>query len=617
MLLYLQQTRAGETVVLEDGKDMYFIADLMEILADSSDELSIRDVSHPDYSRKFRQETIPDMHENYTTYWLRFHIHNKRSSENLSWYFESWGFDLDFIELYVPDGYGGFYKSSAGYGQSFNTRNIHHKNPVFFLNLKNGEYKTYYIKLKKGYPRHLTFIVRHHEALIKHVVYEYWYLGMFYGIFFLVILLNLYLFVSLKDSLHVYYIFLALSEVLYCFGRDGLAFQFIWPDVPALNTFTFYIYTQFFFVISTLCYSIKFLNLKRNNRFLYTISIAAIIFNSGLFLYSHFYSYDPFILFSIDAAIMIIPLISGITLLKQGKTFSIYYVIAFTFLFSSFIIAFLEEKNYMPDFILNWYMINIGMLLEAIFLAAANLDQIRILRKKNERSSLLLISELREKQKLKDKLNEELEEKVIERTEQINSMMLRLEEKNRELNQMNKDLEFMSQEVKRMNDILSLDNIKLKTDLAEISRSRVLLKDVKFNEFKNAFPDDESCLKFLSDLKWSNGFRCRKCAYNKAITSENYGMRCRNCKYNESPTAGTLFHKLKFPISKAFYLMYLVQVKGTNVTVDELSEMVSLRRETCWSFRNKILQVQKEQTEKTTQDSGWISLVFAGEGGKG
>ncbi len=35
---------------------------------------------------------------------------------------------------------------------------------------------------------------------------------------------------------------------------------------------------------------------------------------------------------------------------------------------------------------------------------------------------------------------------------------------------------------------------------------------IKFHE---AFQDDKSCLSYLSDIKWNEGYQCKKCGHDK------------------------------------------------------------------------------------------------------
>jgi hypothetical protein len=169
-------------------------------------------------------------------------------------------------------------------------------------------------------------------------------------------------------------------------------------------------------------------------------------------------------------------------------------------------------------------------------------------------------------------------------------------------------------QIQEMNAMLTIDNEELKSSLSNIKKSRVLLQNVSFEEFKMAFPNDKVCLEYLANLKWENGFECRKCGFKKGTKGRSdQKIRCKNCNYEESATSYTLFHKLKFPILKAFYLIYLLRTKdGAMLSIDELTSLVDLRRETCWSFKQKVIQAEQYLTKHNVKDDmdGWSKLAM-------
>ena len=69
--------------------------------------------------------------------------------------------------------------------------------------------------------------------------------------------------------------------------------------------------------------------------------------------------------------------------------------------------------------------------------------------------------------------------------------------------------------------------------------------------------------------------------------------QCTSCRYVESPTAGTLFHKVKFDLVKAFYIVYFVSTNKKGITSTELRRKLGLRQKTCWSFKRKVMKATK------------------------
>jgi transposase-like protein len=69
------------------------------------------------------------------------------------------------------------------------------------------------------------------------------------------------------------------------------------------------------------------------------------------------------------------------------------------------------------------------------------------------------------------------------------------------------------------------------------------------------------------------------------------------CKYDESPTANTMFEKLKFPILIAFHIIFKLSTKKKGMSSIELSNEFELRQKTCWTFKQKVQQVMKSSLQ--------------------
>ena len=123
-------------------------------------------------------------------------------------------------------------------------------------------------------------------------------------------------------------------------------------------------------------------------------------------------------------------------------------------------------------------------------------------------------------------------------------------------------------------------------------------KEVSEETVEELFDSDEKCLEFLADLKWADGFTCRKCGNTNSCAGKSaYSKRCTRCKSEESATSGTIFHNCKFPIHKAFIIAYNVCKGKEDVSTYEFARRLALRQMTCWNFKTKI------QTALKTMDS--------------
>ena len=125
-----------------------------------------------------------------------------------------------------------------------------------------------------------------------------------------------------------------------------------------------------------------------------------------------------------------------------------------------------------------------------------------------------------------------------------------------------------------------------------------LFKGVNAIEFGKYFKDNETCVAYLASLKWQEGYVCVKCNHTEYSKGNlPYFRRCKGCGYDESPTANTLFHKLKFDLAKAFHIVYRVTVKKKSMSTTELAKEVGVTQKTAWIFKRKLQQSMKSSEQ--------------------
>ena len=134
------------------------------------------------------------------------------------------------------------------------------------------------------------------------------------------------------------------------------------------------------------------------------------------------------------------------------------------------------------------------------------------------------------------------------------------------------------------------------------------LDDKKLEELFNS---EEKCYEFLADLKWGDGFTCRKCGNTNYCSGKTpHSRRCTKCKTEESSAAGTIFHNCKFPISKAFYIAYSVCKGKEDISSYEFARRLSLRQMTCWNFKTKIRNAIQQMDSLTEREKSSIQKIL-------
>jgi hypothetical protein len=141
--------------------------------------------------------------------------------------------------------------------------------------------------------------------------------------------------------------------------------------------------------------------------------------------------------------------------------------------------------------------------------------------------------------------------------------------------------------------------------------SKIFSEHLSQEQLEEMFHKDEKCLEFLAAIKWANGFICKKCGNtNYCPGKEPFSRRCTKCKAKETATNGTIFHGVKFPISKAFYIAYNVCKGNEDISTYEFARRLSLRQMTCWNFKTKIQHALNEMESLTDKERTSIQKIL-------
>jgi hypothetical protein len=140
---------------------------------------------------------------------------------------------------------------------------------------------------------------------------------------------------------------------------------------------------------------------------------------------------------------------------------------------------------------------------------------------------------------------------------------------------------------------------------------RLFEQEISPELLEEMFHSDEKCLAFLADLKWHEGFVCKKCGNtNSCPGKEPFSRRCTKCKSKESATNGTIFHGVKFPLSKAFYIAWHVCKGKEEVSTYEFARRLSLRQMTCWNFKHRISEALSGMDSLTEKERDSIQRIL-------
>jgi len=101
--------------------------------------------------------------------------------------------------------------------------------------------------------------------------------------------------------------------------------------------------------------------------------------------------------------------------------------------------------------------------------------------------------------------------------------------------------------------------------------------EISFFDWKERFNDEESCRRYLKELKWQKGFICPRCGHDHShyiATRQLY--QCSGCQHQTSVTAGTLFHRSHLSLQKWFWAVYFVGSDKGSISAVRLSKLIDV-----------------------------------------
>lgn len=534
-------------------------------------------------------------------YWIRFYLIPTDSKKIL----EVITPQTEYITLFIPNKKGNYDVHDAGYLLPFSHRAYQHKNFIFDFEHQADFSKPFFIKVHSSNKVGLLFKIRSQQFFTKYSLNEYLTLGLYYGILLLLIVYNTIVFLYLRKKVYLFYSFTVLFAIGLSLSDDGLGFAYLWPNIPSISQpLGLYVF-PLGFLISYTMYAVAFLG-KEYSKFQKIIFFTAgayCIYFITLLIFSSHKVYYP----SIHSIPFII--IYGCyvyVIFKHHFKPALFFVIGNTFVLLGVIIEQLRLLDVIEANIFNVYAFEIGIVLEFISLSislayryaqetklriTAQKKQINLL-KKSEIAHEEKLELMREKKLLTERVNQELEEKVTARTEEVTEL--------------NKNLQKLVGELESMSITLDKENWELKKTIKEEKKAKLSGEAVTLEEVKLLFPTKTSCLTFLEQLKWKNGFSCSKCNHtNYSINKINKSRKCSKCGKIESVTSGSLYHSQKIPLQELFYLTH-IGFKNRQINISDLTETLNTSETSIYKFLKKV----KDQKAARPSANTWEDLIF-------
>ncbi|MBF0441350.1 MAG: response regulator [Oligoflexales bacterium] len=403
-------------VTLKSEERKYSIGKVVQYIEDKNGNLTIDDVRSEGNETLWENSKwdVPNFGFTKSVYWFRLKI-KSLIPENSQWLFEL-GYALhNELEFYAISSDGKVKLQKAGNLEPFDRRGFRHMNFVFPVSIGPDETKMIYLRSRSSTSMQFPLTLWSPMTFAQEKTTEYGGLLLYYGIVIVMIFYNMFLSFSIRNINYLYYIFYIGSYAIFQSSLNGLAFQYLWPNFPwwANKCIPFFLGSAVFWMFM---FSRNFLETRHTAPKYHRFSMIFIIWASLIMSLSFFVPYNVTIIMSASLSLFSLPYLAvmGGYCLITGFRPARFYVLAFTAFFSGGFLAASRMFSLLPSNFITLYGIQIGSALEIILLSLALGDKIRMEQKKAQKEI--------------NDLNAGLEDKVVEKTNELRMANIKLQE---------------------------------------------------------------------------------------------------------------------------------------------------------------------------------------------
>ncbi len=127
-----------------------------------------------------------------------------------------------------------------------------------------------------------------------------------------------------------------------------------------------------------------------------------------------------------------------------------------------------------------------------------------------------------------------------------------------------------------------------------------------------------SCLAYLERLRWPNGFVCPACASERGWRTAKSRWMCTTCGRQTSVTAGTIFHRIRTPLSTWFAAIWFITSQKNGMSAQGLQRVLGFGSyETAWAWLQKLRRAMVRPERDLHSGVVELDEVFIGNESRG
>ncbi len=359
-----------------------------QVFEDPTGDATIQQVSSLEGAARFRPVAGQSLNAGYSrsAFWLKVRLTYRPANPLASadWLLEMAYPPMDHVDLYLGDGDARPRLAwQTGDMLPFASRQIKQNNYVFDLNLNAHETKTVYLRVASHGSVQAPLNLWASHAYIEEQPSRLYILGMIYGVLAVMLIYNLFIYLSVRDTAYLYYILYITFFGLYQVSVNGAAIEYFWPDNPwwANTSTTFLIAAAILFASQ---FTRKFLQTPSLGRWLDVPLLAMMVCAAVIMALALSMDYGVALRLVTGLVLLFtqVVLLIGLAAWFKGRRVARYFIFGWSAFLIGGVINATMLLGHLPNNFWTMYASQIGSVIEVALLSLALADRINAMRER-------------------------------------------------------------------------------------------------------------------------------------------------------------------------------------------------------------------------------------------
>ncbi|MCF0062808.1 histidine kinase [Dyadobacter chenwenxiniae] len=377
----------SQDITLRAGETHVEPALRFSILEDKTASLSIEDILRNASQFTPSPQEVANFGASKSALWLRLIVTN-RSRE--AWFLSIDAPFLKEVDMYKVGVAGVVQHVSLGSGKPFKERIVQTTEMIFPLGLQYKENAVFYFRIRSNSVLKAPFKIATLQYILENTQTIELIDGIYFGLILALIIYNLFVFISIRESAYLYYAMYILCIAFNIAYIRGYLLHYIFPAFPQANHSVFSAVGAFLFAV---LFTNSFLNtrhycpeLRRLGYFLLGCCVVSLAFAvNGDVLMAFQLNWIIFVFFIYYFNRL------GFSVLRKGFSPARYYLLGFNIFFAALALFILKDNALLPQNMLTESAYQIGSALESVILSYALANKLHIFKRERQESQDLAL----------------------------------------------------------------------------------------------------------------------------------------------------------------------------------------------------------------------------------